>query len=769
MRGFVLVVIVVLLSLTAYSQKVALVMSGGAAKGLAHVGVLKALEENDIPIDYIVGTSMGGIVGGCYAAGMSPQQIEAIMTSEDFLRWINGLPETGYNYHFHEQDTDPNFIRLYLSLDSTFTFQFNTSIANDVSLNFALAEKMAQAAAISRGNFDSLFVPLRVIAADVFTQSEVVLKRGILSDALRATQTVPFFYSPIRVDGKYLFDGGIYNNFPVDVALREFKPAVVIGSNVSSKIFNSYPHETDDKILNHSLLYMLLDKSDPTSIPDSGVYIQSNLTGYTSFDFDKARAMIDSGYAQTMRQMPEIKGKVASRRSAAEAEQMRQQFHSHDKKREFNALTFKTYNSKQRNYIRKLFRFDSRASGAQPLSWDDAKNRYFRMVAEPYFSNVYPNILYDSLSDAFTLQLTRRSQKNFLVDFGGVIATRNVSNIFLGLNYYYFNRALTQAQVNFQTGSFYKSVIVRTRTYLPSARQFYIQPEFVFNQLDYVEGSDLLKEISQTVLNRFDRRISLETGWPMGNFFKAAVSVAGYNNLDLYSDSDRFISTDTLDELRLKGFKTGIIFSMGDLNRKQYASSGKAYSITLNYFNLKEEFRPGNTSRITEPQQAYHQWFRVKATAEHYFNKRGWYKIGYYAEAVLSNQPTFINYLGTLANAPAFAPLQDSRTLVLQKFRSFNYVAGGIRNVFVLRNKLDLRVEGYLFKPIEYLQTNTNQQAITSRDLKSVFFAATGGLVFHSPIGPVSFSVNYYDDKENQLGVLLHVGFLLFNDHSIEQ
>src|SRR5690606_3360172 len=91
-------ILCLLLSQAWAQQKVALVLSGGGAKGLAHVGVLKALEENDIPIDYIVGTSMGGIIGGFYAAGMSPYQIENIVTSEDFIRLIRGLPREGFNY-----------------------------------------------------------------------------------------------------------------------------------------------------------------------------------------------------------------------------------------------------------------------------------------------------------------------------------------------------------------------------------------------------------------------------------------------------------------------------------------------------------------------------------------------------------------------------------------------------------------------------------------------------------------------------------------------
>src|SRR5687768_11438250 len=111
-----------LVILSASAQKVGLVLSGGAAKGLAHVGVLKALEENEIPIDYIVGTSMGGIIAGAYAAGMSPDQIEHMVLSDQFLRWVNGLPETGYNYFYHQQETNPHFLKVNLSLDSILNF-----------------------------------------------------------------------------------------------------------------------------------------------------------------------------------------------------------------------------------------------------------------------------------------------------------------------------------------------------------------------------------------------------------------------------------------------------------------------------------------------------------------------------------------------------------------------------------------------------------------------------------------------------------------------
>ena len=764
MKRFQLTLLVSLLFVTAYAQKVGVVLSGGAAKGLAHVGVLKALEENEIPIDYIVGTSMGGIIAGCYAAGMSPDQIENMVLSEQFLRLVNGMPEKGFNYFYHQSDDNPHFLKLNLSLDSILNLQLNTSIASDVSLNFALADMFSQASAISNNNFDSLFVPLRVVAADIFTQNQVILSRGVLSDAIRATQTVPFFYNPIRVDGKYLFDGGVYNNFPVDVVQDAFQPDVIIGANVSSKIYNDYPYSLDEKLIANSLLFLLLDKSDPASVPENGVYIQPNLTGYTSFDFSDAKSLIDSGYVQTLRQIREIKEKVSARITCDEVSARRNAFNMRSPEMVFDKLLFEGFNPKQRRYIRRIFRYNEK--NPHSFYYTRAKRGYFKLVSENYFSNVYPNIIFDSVQQTYQLKLTRRPQKNFQVDFGGVIATRNISNIYLGLNFFSFSNQLLHMYAGFQTGNFYKAADIKTRLDFPF--QFYLEPFVGFNSWDYLQTDDLLYDVSTpTVLRRINRKYGVDTGWPLGHKFKGILRAEGFNNLDSYVNGNVFVSSDTLDELRTRGIKGQLSFTTNTLNRKQYANAGKSFDFSVQYFNLNEDFQPGNTSLENAPVTDRHQWFRFKATAEQYF-KAGWYRPGYYAQAVFSNQPFFQNYYGTLINAPGFNPMQDSRTLFLENFRAFNYVAGGFRNVFTLRSRLDLRLEAYVFKPLEYLQQDLGQEAVAIQDLRTLYFASTAGLVMHSPMGPISLSVNYYDDAQNRLGVLLHVGFLLYNKHSID-
>lgn len=765
MRRALIIASLVAFCLPGFPQKVAVVFSGGGAKGLAHIGVLKALEENEIPIDFLVGTSMGGIVAGCYAIGMSPDEIERMVLSDEFQRWVNGVPEKGFNYFYHRSNDDPHFIKVNLSLDSTFSVHFNTSIASDVSLNFALAEKTAQAAAISGNNFDSLFVPIRLLAADVFTQKEVVISEGLLSEALRTTQTVPFFYNPIRFQGKYLFDGGIYNNFPVDVAIEEFDPDIVIGSNVSSKTFSTYPYDNDDELVNHSLLYMLLDKSDPEAMPEGGVYIQPDLTAYTAFDFDKVKNLIDSGYRKTLSLMPEIKARVTSRTSCETLTARRNMFHGLSHQMRFSRLEFDGFNKRQERYIEGVFKVHHLKDDY--FYFEDVKQGYFRLVSEEFFNSVYPNILYDSSSDAFKLKLSKRPQKNFQVGFGAAIVSRNISNIYLGADYYHFNRTLTHAFLGVQSGSFLKSIVMRARIDYPFLNQIYLQPQASFTTWDYLESEDLLRHNAPTVLKRADRNVMVEIGKPLGDFFRAAVVAEGINNMDRYANLASFASLDTLDNLKLHGFKFGIQLTSERLNRKQYPSLGRSVRLAAKYFDISERYQPGSTSAISGNLKNNYHWFSLSGSIEQYFN-RGWFRPGYCLKANLSNQPTFSNYYGTVINAPGFFPLQDSRSLVLENFRAFNYVAGGIRNVFVIKPRLDFRLEGYVFRPIEYLMQGADDEAFLTTNLQTAYFAGTAGFVLHSPVGPIAASFNYYDDPQNRFGLMLHVGYLLFPHHSFE-
>ena len=762
LRTIIATTIIWMICVTSNAQKVALVMSGGGAKGISHVGVLKALEENDIPIDYVVGTSMGGIVAGIYAAGYSAKQTENIMLSPSFLKWVNGEFEKGYRYNLYEDKPNSSFVSLKLYLDSTFNAQVNSSLASDVTLNFALPEYLSRASAVAGNNFDSLFVPARIIAADVFTQTEMWLKNASLPLALRTTLSVPFFYKPIKIDDRYLFDGGIYNNFPVDVAEEEFHPDVIIGSNVSSKIFKNYPYDEDDKLINNSLLFMLLDKSDPSKINEKGVYIEPNLEDYTAFDFPKAKALIDSGYNATIAKIEEIKQKVKERELLSERNKKRKEFHDREIPFEFGEINFHGYNSKQRKYIRKVFKFKE----GNILSLEDIKKGYFKMVSEDYFGSVFPDIQFDKDNNYYTLELYGRPKSNLNLQIGGAIATRNISQVNFASEFYHFDNYLLKNSANFYAGSFYKSAQLRSRLYLVGPGPFYLEPEFIYNSWDFINSDDVFidKDIP-TILDRSDRKYALNIGVPFGNRFKTVFSGMFINNDDHYGNTRGITSSDTLDILELKGFKGGIKFGRENFDEKQYPSEGKALKITADYFSINETYEPGTTSEINS-NKSYHQWFRIKGKWEQYFRAGKW-STGYLVEGAYSSQGYMTNYLGTLINLPSFNPLQDSRTLLLQNFRSYSYASLGLMNILSITSNLDFRAEGYVYKPFEQLNLSSDGRLGRSTDLEQLYLACTAGLVLRSPIGPISFSVNYYDDNETQWGALLHVGYLLFNNNSL--
>ncbi len=181
MKKHLLFLFTLFLFSTSHAQKrpkVGLVLSGGGAKGLAHVGVLKVLEANHIPIDYIVGTSMGGIVGAFYAAGFNAEELEKIVTSDEFQEWASGKLGTEHRFISPKEQENGSFVSFQVGIDSGFSTSFQPQFINDAPLNFALAQYLYIPSKKANYDFDKLPIPFRCVAADIFTQEQVILKIG---------------------------------------------------------------------------------------------------------------------------------------------------------------------------------------------------------------------------------------------------------------------------------------------------------------------------------------------------------------------------------------------------------------------------------------------------------------------------------------------------------------------------------------------------------------------------------------------------------------
>ena len=770
MRTQLISFLLLLSVISAKAQKVGLVLSGGGAKGLAHIGVLKALEENNIPIDYVVGTSMGGIVGAMYAAGYSPSQIEYIALSEDFQEWVNGRYKSEYGYFFKKKPDNPSLITAKLQVDSGFNTRIRSNLINDIPLNFALLELLAQASANAHNNFDNLFVPFRCMVADVFSQKSIAVKKGSLVEAVRGTFTVPLIYRPVKVDSQYVFDGGLYNNFPVDVMKEEFEPDYVIGANVSSKIYNEYPKDNDEKLMNRFLVYLFLSKSDSTAIGEEGNYIQPDMDDFSVTNFRPVEEMIKEGYDATIADMPAIRNHIQRRISTKELKERRLKFLNDNPPLKFNSIKASGINPSQQKYVERVFNSDSKN-----ITLESIKKGYYKLVADDNFETVYPRISYRPEKNAYDFELQVQPQKNFNVELGGVVSTRPLSTAFLGLQYNYLHSNSYTFNASFYSGRFYESIQTTARMDIPTSLPLFLEAEFTFNHWNYLNTSQIFLQSSKpNYVNQADRRISLKGGIPAFKNGKFTTEVGFVNFNNQFSPNNTFTTGDILDDQKVNAFMVSMGIDKNSLNSRQYASSGSRWELNINYYNGNEIYTPGNIFRnegffgSVRPVNQNLEWLRLKLSSESYFLHKGNYSLGYLFEGVLSNKPLMSTFKSNLLSTAAFNPLQDSKSLYLEEFRANSYAAVGLKNVFNIYKNLDLRIEAYTYMPFQEFQLIEGQGTQFGKYFSDRHYAASAGLVYHAIAGPVNLSFNHYDDAENRFGVMFHIGFLLYNKRSYD-
>jgi len=210
--------------------RIGLVLSGGGARGMAHVGVLQILEELKIPIDCVSGTSMGAIVGGLYAAGMSPAEMEKLVTSMEWNQAFRDRPPPNELAFRRKRDAADYLINFDLGYkDGGFTIP--KGLLQGQNLNLILKSLLLHTEDTT--DFDKLNIPFRAVATDIETGEAVILDKGELVRALRASMSIPALFAPVEIDGRLLVDGGVANNLPIDIA-RQMGADIVIVVDIST-------------------------------------------------------------------------------------------------------------------------------------------------------------------------------------------------------------------------------------------------------------------------------------------------------------------------------------------------------------------------------------------------------------------------------------------------------------------------------------------------------------------------------------------------------
>ncbi|RZK31213.1 MAG: patatin [Hymenobacter sp.] len=753
----------------ARAQRVGLVLSGGGAKGLAHVGVLKQLEANGIPIDYIVGNSMGAVVGAMYAAGYSPRDIEQIVLSEDFQNWATGKSLPDKTFNFLTAEPSPSSLRLGLAIDSTLKARISPNLVNDLNLNFALTRLLAPAGAAAKYNFDNLFVPYRCLATEVFTRQEVVQKSGSLSDAVRNSMAYPLAFRPIRnLDGRYLFDGAVLNNFPTNVMRKDFKPDIMIGVNVGDVSLKKYPFKKDDALLTSTLVFLGSSVADTNSVGKNGIYIQPNLGNLGAADFDKVRTLIAEGDTATQLKLAEIKQRIGRRVDTLDLQRRRLAFQQSVPAPRFVEVEVHGLRPDQNEYARSFFRRDG-----STYTIDDLEEGYYRLASDDYFRNIYPRIRYDEKRQGYVFSIDAQRNNNVVTDLGFTLSTRPIESLYLGVEFRYLRRLLYSAAANVSVGRFYNGAQATFRINAPGRLPFYISPIVTYNQWDFQQTGVLLNSdaLSTQVLQK-DTKIGAQIGVSPRYRSRMVLDLGAFYNVDNYSNRNEISSAAVLDRTSFKGATAALRFARNSLNRKQYATSGRRAIITLRGVTGTEVYNPGSTSIFQDlgERSRHHQWLQFRGTYERYHplqkDRSSW---GYFGEIMISGQGEFFNYRSSLTTAPVFAPLPDSRSRFLERYRSPRFVAAGLRYSQLVLGKLEWRSE--LFTHLNIAQVNDNNQvADRAAGVSRPYLTASTGFIFTTPVGPLALHALYYDDPNpsNRFGLYAHLGYILFRGRSLE-
>ncbi|WP_136466552.1 patatin-like phospholipase family protein [Flagellimonas onchidii] len=379
--------------------KVGLVLSGGGAKGLAHIGVLKIIDEAGIKIDYIGGTSMGAIVGALYASGYSGKELDSIFRVTDFTELIQDNVPRGAKTFYEKEDSE----RYALSLPFTnFSVSFPQAISGGQNIYNELVRLLFHVKDVQ--DFKKLPIPFLCIATNVETGEEVLLDSGYLPEAIMASGTFPSLFEPGEIEGEILIDGGVVNNYPIN-EVRALGANLIIGVDVQHGLSTRESLSSATEILLQINNYRTVNDMKK-KVEKTDIYVRPDIDDFSVIDFDRSNEIMDSGsdaalktnskleeVAQRQNQLPKTKKNIKPLDSLT-----------------INRLVIKGNDAYTRGYIKGKLRFNL----AEKISFDQLKQGINNLSATGNFKAIRYELVSNGLGTDLVLKLQENPTKMFL-------------------------------------------------------------------------------------------------------------------------------------------------------------------------------------------------------------------------------------------------------------------------------------------------------------------------------------------------------------------
>lgn len=378
--------------------KIGLVLSGGGAKGFAHIGVLKVLEEAGVKIDYIGGTSMGAVVGGLYASGYNAVQIDSIFKATDFDALLSDyIPRSSKNFYEKRNDEMYAVVLPFKKLK----VGIPTSLSKGL-YNFNLLNKLTHNVRHVR-DFSQLPTPFFCVATDIESGQEVILNKGYLPKAMLASGAFPTLFSPVEIDGKLLVDGGVSNNFPVE-EIKRMGADVIIGVDVQDDLKDRKSLKDATRILVQITNLQMIEKMQQ-KVTLTDIYIKPDIKDYGVISFDEGPEIVKKGEEAARAHIDQIRllGKPGP---TSESDKLNPQLSTLD----IANVTFSPLQKYSRAYVLGKLRMKQMGK----YSYDDIKVGMDNLASTQNFSSISYQLDKNGEKDDLHVLLTENSTKTFL-------------------------------------------------------------------------------------------------------------------------------------------------------------------------------------------------------------------------------------------------------------------------------------------------------------------------------------------------------------------
>lgn len=732
-------------------QTVGLVLSGGGAKGIAHVGVIKALEENSIPIDYVTGTSMGAIVGSLYSCGWSPDRMLEFFTSPDFGYWSTGTIPPERVYYYIQPAPTPKWLEVNINFRSSGKKMLNqvlpTSLISPLPMNIEFLNLYGPYSEQCRENFNNLFVPFRCVTSDVYHKHKIVLSRGSLGDAVRASMSFPLVFRPIKLDGVLVYDGGIYDNFPVNVMEKDFHPDFMIGVQVAGA--DKAPMRGD---LYSQLEDMIIQNNDYSMPTADGIKIKVPVSNFAVLQFDKAKEIYEIGYKSGLAMIDSIKKRVTARRTPEDLNASRSGFAAKTPNLKFDSIAVTGATPDQARYLRFLF------FGGRPHTIDmpGVINSYYRAVTDGTLNNLVPQAEFGK-NGRNTLLLEASQKRPWSIGVGGWISSSTNSMLYLKFGYHSMSFNSLDVSVSGWVGQSYYAGMLSARFTFPSARPSLVQLDGLMSRQKYYDSEVLFYQTaSPAFITEDENYLRASYIWAASRKVKGWVSGAwGYMNDRYFPDSDGSYHDRTRDRTKYWMGVLRVGFEKNTLNNKLYPSEGTHWNFEFRGAFEKSSFYPENVMKTTQRDN----WnAALWAYYKQFFPLHHNMKLGIMGNAMGNYKKLKQNYTSTLVHSAEFAPTPSTQNYFNEAFRSDNYVAVGLIPVWTPLRGFQIRGDFYGYSKVRGIKNLGPRVTEYGRWFPKVEFIGEIAAVYNFPFASLSLYANYLSSPKNNWNFGINFG-----------